>query len=241
MTPNEMLSSCQQWTKVADQTKRLTALRKAYNWAVRRVFNTENGPNLVATIGEQLPTLVATTKTYDLGANLAHPVLGFKKLWVKLPSDVQFVGMDPADTTDQRFVDGDMDLAANTQVAQGHPVVYDIINFSQARFAPALPTGAIIRADYFRLARDIGEPESGDTESHELDEDPVVGEDLPAVFDDAITSEAISLLFNMLDDDREASWHSRALSELNDALFIGKRVQGSTQTQPFRRQRRRFI
>ncbi len=241
MTPNEMLDSCFQWTKVSSQAKRLVALKKAYRWAVKRVFNSEDGPNLLATIGEELSALGATTKTLDIESLLAHELLGFKKLWVKLPSDVQFVGMEKTDTADQAFVDNDADLAANIKTAQGHPVYYDIINFGEARFSPALPAGAIIRVDYFRLAALPGVPGGSETESSELDEDPTVGEDLPAMFDDAVTSEAISMLFGMQDDDREGTWHSRAEGELTDALYIGKRVQGPTKTKPFRPRRRRFI
>lgn len=246
MTPNEMLDSCLQWTKVSSQTKRLVALKKAYRWAVRRVFNSEDGPDLLATIGEELAALGATTKTLDIKALLAHDLLGFKKLWLKLPADLSFVGMKPSDTTDDSFVETDADLAANLKTAQGHPVYYDIINYGQARFSPALPAGSIIRVDYYRLARDIGVVDDSaiddsETQSTELSEQPVVGEDLPAVFDDAVTSEAISLLFNGIDDDREASWHNRAIAELTDALYIGKRVQGPTRTRPFRARRRRFI
>jgi hypothetical protein len=241
MTPNEMLASCLQWTKVSDKAKRLVALKKAYRWAVRRVFNSEDGPDLLSTIGEELSTLLVTTKTLDIKALLAHDLLGFKKLWLKLPADVQFVGMEPSDTTDQAFIDTDSDLAANVKTAQGHPVYYDIINFGQARFSPALPAGAIIRVDYYRLAADIGVGDGTETDSSELAETPTIGEDLPAVFDDAVTSEAISLLFNGIDDDREASWHNRALAELTDALYIGKRVQGPTRTKGWRPRRRRFI
>lgn len=241
MTPNEMLDLCQQWTKVSDKTKRLNALKKAYRWAVRRVFNSEDGPDLLATIGEELAALGATTQTLDIESLLAHELLGFKKLWVKLPADINFVGMMPADTTDEAFIDGDAYPAANLRTAQGHPVYYDIINFGQARFSPPLPAGAVVRVDYYRLAAEPGVPDDSETGSTELNEEPIVGEDLPAVFDDAITSEAIAMLFGQLDDDREAIWHSRALAELTDALYIGKRVQGSTKTKPWRPRRRRFI
>jgi hypothetical protein len=241
MTTREMLNSVKQWTKISTEDTGLRALRKAYNWAVRRVYNSENGPNLVSTIGEELPALLATTKTYDFGANLAHPILGFKQLWVKLPADVKFTPMQSARTTDQGFVDSDSDPAASLQVAQGHPVLYDIINFDQARFAPALPTGAVLRVDYYRLAREVGETDSGKSDdSSDMNDEPVAGEDLPKMFDDCIVSKAIALLFNQLDDDREMTWQTTALSELNDALYIPKNP-GPTRTTPYRIQRRRFI
>lgn len=241
MTPNDMLSFCGKWTGVTDQTKQLLALQKAYRWVVRRVFNSQDGPALLASVDEELPALLVVTKQVDLAPSLAHPLLAFKKLWVKLPADTKFVGMEPDDTNDPSFSDLDGDPASNIQeIAQGHPVLYDIFNFSQARFAPALPIGAVIRVDYYRLGTDIGAPD-GDTQSHELNEQPVVGEDLPGVFDDAVTSKAVSLLFNKIDDDREASWEARALDEITDALYTCKRTQSPTQTQPFRRQRRRFI
>lgn len=241
MTPDQQLDFCLKWTDVTDHQKRLAALQKAYRWAVRRVFNSESGPNLLASIGEELTALASVTKTLDIESLLSHELLGFKKLWLKLPSDIKFVGMEKRDTNDEAFEDGDADPAASLTVAMGHPVVYDIINFGQARFAPALPIGAVIRVDYYRLARVPGQDDSGDVDSSEEADVPVVGEDLPAIFDDAITSEACSILWSKLDDDREMEWHQRALSELNDSLFIWKRVQGPTQTGRWKPQRKRYI
>lgn len=237
-----MLEECQQWTKVADHKKRLVALQKAYRWAVRRVFNTENGPNLLAVFGEELSALGSITKTLDIESLLSHELLGFKQLWLMLPSDIKFTPMLPRDTNDQAFIDSDTDPLASLTVAQGHPVVFDIINFGSARFAPALPVGAKLRVDYYRVARTPGETDSGHSDSSDEDDEPVVGEDLPAVFDDAVTSKGISLLFGMLDDDREAVWEQRALSELTDAIYTaGSRIKAPTRTKPFRVQRRRFI
>ncbi len=243
MTGNEMLALLQQRTKIASKTKRINELRAAYRWVVRRVFNTADGPDLLCTIGEELPALVAVTRTYNLGAAVTGgELLGIKKLWVKLPSDTRFVPMQDADSDEPEFLDADSYPNATVVAASGHPVLYDAINFSQIRFAPPLPIGAVIRADYFRIGPEPGVPEdSSESESEELAEDAEVGVDLPSIFHDAMVNEATALLFNTLDDDREDGWHMKARDAINDAIYNAKRVQGPTVTQPFRARRRRYI
>ena len=242
MTGNQMLSLLQQRTKVADRTKQLAELQSAYRWVVRRVYNTQDGPNLLSTIGEELTALAAVTRTMDLGAAVTSgEMIGIKKLWLKLPSDTNFVGMDPTDSNDPYFIDADAYTAANPAIAAGHPVLYMVINFTQARFAPALPIGAVIRVDYFRIGPAPGVPEGSETESAELAEDAVTAVDLPAIFHDAMVNKATAQLFSMLDDDRDASWETQARDALNDALYMGHRVQSPTSTQPFRARRRRYL
>ncbi len=238
-----MLDLLFQRTKVADRNKQLRELRSAYRWVVRRVYNTSDGPDLLATIGEELPPLAQITRTFDLGAAVrSGEMIGIKKLWLKLPSDTSFVGMDPADSNDPYFVDADAAPDANPQVAGGHPVLYMVLNFTQARFAPALPIGAIIRVDYFRIGPAPGVPdESSESSSAELLEDAVTAQDLPAIFHDAMVCKATEFLFSMLSDDREDNWKLKADDALNDAVYMGHRVQAPTQTQPFRARRRRYI
>ncbi len=243
MTTQEMLDLLQSRTRVTNRAKKLGELRSAYRWVVRRVFNSADGPDLLATIGEELPPLAAVTRTLDIGAAVTQGALiGIKKLWLKLPSDTSFVGMDPMDSNDPYFIDSDAATAADPRVAAGHPVLYMVINFSQARFAPALPVGAIIRVDYFREGPAPGVPDtSSETSSSELLEDAVTGQDLPAIFHDAMVNKATAQLFNMLSDEREASWERNASDSLNDAIYMGHRVQAPTVTQPFRARRRRYL
>jgi len=246
MTTHEMLALLKQRTKVADETKRLNELWSAYRWAVKRIYNSSDGPKLLSTVGLELAALTGTTKTYDLAAAVkaanGGDFLGVKKLWVKLPSDTRFVPMEPADSNEPDFVNADSDPAANLTVAQGHPVQYDVINFAQARFAPALPATAVVRIDVFRIAPPPGLDESSDLESSsDLDKEPVVGQELPAIFHEAMVWKATAQLFHGLDDVREAIDERRATGELDEAIYMAKRNQSPTVTQPFRPRRRRFI
>lgn len=242
MTTQEMLDLLKQRTKQADRAKLLMELRSAYRWVVRRVYNSSNGPDLLATIGEELPALAAITRTFDLGAAVTSgEMIGIKKLWLKLPSDTGFTGMVPDDSNDLNFSNADTSTAANPQVAAGHPVLFMILNFTQARFAPALPIGSVIRVDYFRIGPAPGVPDSGESSSDELAEGAVTAQDLPAIFHDAMVNKAAAQLFTNLDDDREASWEAKAKDALNDAIYMGHRVQAPTMTQPFRARRRRYV
>lgn len=234
MTTQEMFDALKSRTKISDASKLGTELRSAYRWVVRRVYNAAGGPDLLMTIGEELPALVAVTRDYDLGANVtAGELLGIKKLWLKLPQDTRFTGMDPSDADDPGFANMDSGTNATPDVAGGHPVLYTVINFDKLRFAPALPTTSVLRADYFRIGP-VPDPTTNDIQQNSLD--------LPAAFHDAMVSKATAQLFTMLDDTREGTWETRARDELNDAIFTAtNRTQYPTTTQPYKARRRRYI
>lgn len=235
MTTNEMLDTLQRRTKIADRVKLIAELKSAYRWAARRIYNTAGGPELLMVLGEELTALASTTRDLDLSATgvLDAGCIGIKRLWVKLPSDAKFVPMNSCDSNDELFTSLDSGTAAAPTIAAGHPILYMVYNFVQLRFAGALPAGSVLRADYFK---------SGEPPEPTLNPTMTNGNDLPDPFHDAICSKAIAQLFNIIDDEREGTWETRARDELNDALFVGsKRTQGPTRTQPFRSGRRRLV
>lgn len=229
-----MLALLKQRTKIADPTKLLLELRDAYRWAVNKIYKSSDGPQMLVTVGEELTALAATTREYDIEANISGgSLLGMKQLWVKLPADLGFTPMLPRDTGDPDFIAFDGQPAADPTIAQGHPVFYSMINFSKARFAPALPAGAVLRVDYARIGP-VPDPTTNPTQED--------GVDIPDLFHSGVVAKATAHLFNTLDDTREGSWETRAESFLNDAIFAagkGARTQRPVETQPFRRGRRR--
>src|SRR5262249_9796899 len=134
--------------------------------------------------------LLVNTKTLNL-ANIVTggEFLGLKMLWLMLPGDTRFTPMSDADTNDPDFLDTDADPIGTTVFAVGHPVQYDILNFAIARFAQTLPATSKLRLDYFRIPIEFVESdesgsESSESSSEEMDEEPVLGQDLPAIFHD---------------------------------------------------------
>lgn len=218
-------------TKLADDYKVLIELQDAAEWAGRRVYNSENGPDLLITMGEEV-ALAARTRTLDLAGEdvLVNALLGIKQLWLKLPSDSIFTPMVAADSNSMQFIRNDSELDSDTSVvAQGHPVYYDVLNFSQVRFAPALPASSKIRVDYYTS-----------TAFNEVSGEASVA--LPEIFHQAILAKATAQVYEDLDDSRAMVWEGRALSMLQDALYVAnRRVQAPVTTTPFRARRRRYI
>ncbi len=229
-----MIALLKQRTKINDATKILNELRVAYRWAVNRVFKSADGPQLLMTVGEELPALVATTRDYDLESNLVGgSLLGLQQLWAKLSTDTNFTRMIPRDVASQDFIAMDASPAATPQVATGYPIFYAVTNFGQVRFAPSLPAATVLRADYARLGP-APDPTTNPTQQD--------GTDLPSMFHDAICAKTTAHLFNTLDDSREGGWETRALDMINDAIFAagkGTRTQRPVETRPFRRGNRR--
>lgn len=234
MTTSEMLSILKNRTKISDPTKMLSELRVAYRWAVNEIFKSADGPQLLMTVGEQLPAFVAVTRNYDLESNLVGGnLLGLQTLWVKLLADLNFSRLIPREVTDPDFLNMDSSAIATPLVASGYPIFYAVVNFGQVRFAPALPIGAILRADYARFGLDP------DPTSNPIMTD---GMDLPSLFHDSIVHKATAQLFNILDDTREGAWETRAMSTITSAIYAagkGTRTQRPVQTLPWRRGNRR--
>jgi hypothetical protein len=234
MTTSEMIALLKQRTKIGDASKVLRELQEAYKWAVNRIFKSADGPQLLVTVGEELPALVATTRDYDLESNLVGgSLLGIQTLWAKLPSEVLFTRMIPRDISQQDFIAMDSSTAADPKIATGYPVFYAVTNFGQVRFAPALPSGTVLRADYSRIGP------APDPTTNPTQED---GTDLPGLFHSGICNKATAHLFDTLDDDRAGGWETRAIDVLNDAIFAagkGTRTARPVETRPFRRGNRR--
>lgn len=234
MTTAEMLTLLAQRTKITNQTKLLNELKSAYRWAVNEVFKSAGGPQMLITVGEELTALAATTRDYDLETALTGgSLLGIQHLDVKLPADTNFTLMLPRDISHPDFLALDNHTVADPLIASGHPVFYAVTNFGQVRFSPALPAAAVIRATYSRLGP-APDPTSNPTQQD--------GTDLPSLFHDAIVNKATAHLFNTLDDSREGSWETRAVTILNSAIYVaGKAVRTArpVETTPFRRGNRR--
>jgi hypothetical protein len=149
-----------------------------------------------------------------------------KQLWLKLPSDVRFTPMNPEDLSSPELSSLDNAAQATPDTAVGHPVTYAVVNFDQLIFAPALPAGSIVRADYWKFG-----PAPDPTVNTNADS----GVDLTSLFHYALCSKAAAQLLTNKDDTREATWENRARDEINDAIFAcQKRNQGLTRVLPFR-------
>lgn len=234
MTTAEMLDLLYQRTKIADEAKLLRELRDAYDWAVTEIFVSADGPPMLVTVGEEITALIATTRNYDLETALTGgTLLGIQQLWAKLPNEVIFTRLIPRDISHPDFVAMDSSAAATPLIATGHPIFYAVTNYGQVRFAPALPAGTIIRADYSRIGP-APDPTVNPTQQDATD--------LPKIFHRAIVCKATAQLFNTLDDSREGSWETRAIDAKNRAIYAaGKvvRTQRPVETTPFRRGSRR--
>ena len=226
MTPTEIIAQVQARTKMPSTTKIGNELKAAYRWAMRKVFNTENGPDLLVTIGEE-HTMSSRTRTYDLAANTTKPFLGIKQLWLKLSTDSMFSPMVSTDSNTIDFMVRDAETASDTSVvARGHPVFYDSINFGEVRFAPALPSGAVIRIDYFQFALELDIDEASESPADSTDDVEV--QSILDTIVDAIMDKTTSNVFNLLSDDREIKWEMSAKETLTDAIWtLQRRVQGN--------------
>lgn len=229
-----MLALLSQRTKIKNDPKVLNELRVAYRWAVNRIFKSADGPQLLVTVGEELPALLATTRDYDLESNLVGgTLLGLQTLWAMLPTEILFTRLIPREISQQDFIAMDSSTAADPKIATGYPVFYAVTNYGQVRFAPSLPTGTVLRADYARIGP-APDPTTNPTQQD--------GTDLPSLFHDAIVNKATAHLFDTLDDDRAGGWETRAIDVLNDAIYAaGKatRTARPVETRPFRRGNRR--
>jgi len=236
MTTSEMLSILTQRTKISKPDRLLAELRVAYRWAVNEIFKSADGPQLLMTVGEELPVLAATTRNYDLETNLVGgSLLGLQNLWARLPGAITFSLLTPRDVTSSDFVASDTHTAADPLIASAYPIYYAVVNDGQVRFAPALPSGTYLRADYARLG-----PEPDPTVNPTQQD----GTDIPAMFHDAVVNKATAHLFNTLDDSRESSWETRAIQSINSAIYAagkGTRTQRPVETKPFRSRTRRSL
>lgn len=235
LTVTQMIRRIKDRTKHTNDSLIVGELNAAQGWAYNRLYNSENGPDQLESIANEI-TLNARTRTYDLGASITGTLYGIKLLWLRFSSETVFSPMRPVDSADLRFIFNDQWTASDTTtVAAGHPVMYDVINFSQVRFAPPIPSGSVIRADVWLLPPILDPNISADNTL-------VYGSNIVQPVHEAIVAKATGLVFDDMDDARANTWETRAESWLQQALFVvNKRSQGPVTTQPFRIRRKRWI
>ena len=141
MTTSDMVNFVKRRTRLNDDVKIIGEIQTAYRWAQRRIFNSSGGPDLLITMDEEKP-IAALTSSYDFGANLSGEILAMKQLWAKLPNEAVFTPMVLADTNSLQFIRNDSTLISTP--ATGHPIFYDMLNYNQARFSPALPANSTL-------------------------------------------------------------------------------------------------
>lgn len=212
----------------SNEVKIIGEINSAMHWAYTRLYNSENGPDTIATWAKEL-TLASLAREYDLGANVDGTIYGVKKLWLKMSADSIFSQMVPMDSADPRFASSDDLLASATDAYSGGPLYYDVINLSKLRFSRALPAGTIIRADYWRKPPDI-DPTVNNTLAY--------GDDIPEPLYEPILDKATAQMHVNIDDTRVIYWDGAAERKLSDALYLlRKRHQGPVETAPYRRRR----
>ena len=232
MTTQDIVTRVKDRTRHRDDTRVVGEINSAKDWAYTKIFLSENGPDLLMTHDTEL-TMSAQTRSYDLDANITGTLYGIKKLWLRFSNETNFTEMKPVDSSDEQFSWDDRYPASDTTtVASGHPVRYDIVNFAKVRFAPPLPTNAVIRVDAWIKPPDI-DPTLNPTLTYSAD--------IPEPSHEAIVDKATAQIFNLLDDDRWEIWEASAARRLSDALYLmTKRQQGPVETKPFRKIYRRW-
>ena len=230
LTTALMIQRVKDRTHSRDDLKIIGELNSAKDWAGNKLFNAQGGPDSLSTHATQL-TISSRTREYDLGANVTGTIYGIKQMWLKLSTDTDFVLMVKLDSSDPLFTANDPYPSSDTTtVAEGHPVYYDVINFSQLRFAPPLPADCTLRADFYRKPPTL-DPVTNNALAY--------GDDIVEPLHEAIVDKATGQMFVNQDDDRVIYWERQAKERLNDALFlIRARTSGPIRIQPFRRSRR---
>lgn len=233
LTAQQMVQRVKDRTHHNNDNKIIGEMTAALDWAFNKIFKSANGADQLSTSGQEI-SISSLTREYDLGAQITGTLYGVKLLWLKLPTDLGFSPMMPADSTELKFIFNDQWTAADTtNPAQGHPVLYDIVDFSKVRFAPAIPSGSTIRADSWLKAPPI-DPASNNTLAY--------GDDIVEPTHEAIVSKATAQVFISMDDDRYKYWEGDAMNRLTDALYVmDKRTGGPIRTTPFRAGRRRLF
>ena len=230
LTTAGMIQRVKDRTHSRDDLKIIGEINSAKDWASNKLFNSEGGPDSLSTHATQL-TISSRTREYDLGANVTGTIYGVKQMWLKLSTDTDFVLMVPLDSSDPRFVANDPYPSSDTTtVAEGHPVYYDVINFSQLRFAPPLPADCTLRADFFRKPPTL-DPVTNNALAY--------GDDIVEPLHEAIVDKATAQMFVNQNDDNVFYWEGQAKEKARDAFYlIRSRTPGPVRTQPFRRRRR---
>lgn len=136
-------------------------------------------------------TMAALTSSYDLGASVTTGTLvAIKWLGVKFAADTVFNPVIWIDSSTDAFILADQSI----QAATTSPVYATSENFTRVRFAPPLPAGTIIRADYIYMPV-------------EMNLSTKIVSDLPKIVHQAMTDIATAQTFTNIDDlDRYKVW-----------------------------------
>lgn len=228
-----MVTRVKNRTHHPDDLKIIGELNSARHWAWMKTYNSENGPDLLLTIGTE-KTMSAQTRDYDLGANITGTLYGIKQLWLRFSSETNFTPMVPRDMNEGSFQSGDQYPSSDTTtVAEGHPVYYDVVNFAKLRFSPPLPTDAVMRIDAWIRPPDI-DPAGNNALTY--------GNDLPEPLHEPAVDKACGQVWSLMDDTRSLEWERKAEFGLTQALYmLRQRNQGPVRIKPFRMARRRWV
>lgn len=233
LTAQQMVDKVKYRTHHTSDTKIVAELISAQDLIFNKIFKSAKGPDQLSVQGQEI-SIASRTREYDLGAQITGTLYGVKLLWLKFSTDTTFTPMQPADTAELKFIFDDQWAASDTTtVADGHPVLYDIVDWAKVRFSPPLPSGCTIRADSWLKAPNI-DPAANNVLAY--------GDDIIEPTHEAIVSKATSQIFVGMDDDRWRVWDADARERINDALFVlDRRTGGPTRTKPFRSGHRRWI
>lgn len=206
-----MITRVQQDTSMSNVDTIIGKLNAAQDWVWNRILpmNTE-----ILKITDDQITVAADTKSYDLNAHVSTGEL-YELQWmgVQFSGDQDFWPVTYMNGSNPTFIYWDQqdEQAVNPQYVA-------IDNFNQARFAPGLPSGTVIRVDYIYKPRQLSLANR-------------VNSDLPSIFDECMISKAVELVWRAMDDTRSGEAARDAL----DRLYAAQNVLATRQfQQPFR-------
>lgn len=187
-------------TQSSDRVFLASKLDAAQDLLWNRIL-TQNEEVLKVT-GDEITT-TTDTSTMDLADEVTTGVpYTIQWMGVKFAADSKFNEVRFTDGSDPEFI-----ALSQEDATARYPVLAVIENFTEARFAPPLPSGTIVRLDYIYKPDDI-----------HLD-DGALEPDLPRPFHKALLSEALSEAFMGQDEDNKAAFHKRQAVERRDGAL----------------------
>lgn len=176
-------------------------------------------PDLKITF-ETTGTFAADTQQFDLGAEIralgGDVFYASKTFWIKGQDDQQYIPVVFMDVNDPRFIA--QEQVSPAQVIQ--PVYASLVNYSEVRFAPMLPSGTSWRADW------IGKPPNFSLATQCVTS-------IPEPMHQAILDYATASCFQNIDDSRgqdtdRNAWSRKAENKIISAIHAIKRRQNQT-------------
>lgn len=203
MILEDMIRRLEATTKVFDAPTLIDKLNDGLDWAWNRIYAVH--PK-VRIIFETTGTFGSSTHTFDLAtALLPNELWAIETFWLKASGQTQYTPVRFVDVTDPRFLALDQETA---QVIAPHLAC--VVNFNQIRFAPALPSGVMWRADY------VGKPGPLALSTNCITS-------IPSPLQPAMMKYAEAELWLMTDDDREGSARTAALDLVTTGIHNLKR------------------